>query len=62
MANRVPGDDWDLTQGLHRAFQNVIEIEKPVIAQVHGQAAGFGASLTFACDFIVAAEDAVLGD
>ena len=62
MANRVPGDDWDLTQGLHRAYQTVIEIEKPVIAQVHGQAAGFGASLIFACDFIVAAEDAVLGD
>lgn len=32
---------------------------KPVIAQVHGAAAGFGLSLVAACDLAVAAEDAV---
>ena len=62
MANRDPHEDWDLTQGMHRADQQVIEMEKPVIARVHGNAAGFGASFIFACDFIVIAEDAVLGD
>jgi enoyl-CoA hydratase len=62
MANRMPGADWDLTQGMHRAYQQVIEIEKPVIAKVAGHAAGFGASFVFACDFIVVAEDAVFGD
>ncbi len=62
MSNRVPGEDWDLTQGMHRAYQQVIEMEKPVIARVAGRAAGFGASFVFACDFIVVAEDAVFGD
>jgi enoyl-CoA hydratase/carnithine racemase len=62
MAGRVPGDDWDLTQGMQRAYQQVLEIEKPVIAKVSGNAAGFGASFVFACDFIVVAEDAVFGD
>ncbi len=62
MEGRIPGDDWDLTQGLHHTLQTVIEMEKPVIAKVNGHASGFGASLIFACDFIVACEDAVLGD
>ena len=62
MADRIPGEDWDLTQGMHRAYQMVIEIEKPVIAKVKGNSAGFGASFVFACDFIVCAEDAVFGD
>src|SRR3990172_2044259 len=62
MEGRIPGEDWDLTQGLQHALQTVIEIEKPVIAKVNGHASGFGASLIFACDFIIAWEDAVLGD
>ena len=62
MKGRIPGEDWDLTQGLHRAYQQVIEMEKPVIARVHGHAAGFGASFVFACDFIAAAEDAVFAN
>lgn len=62
MEGRIPGDDWDLTQGLQHTLQTVIEMEKPVIAKVNGHASGFGASLIFACDFIIAFEDAVLGD
>ncbi len=62
MAGRIPGEDWDLTQGLQHTLQTVIEMEKPVIAKVNGHSSGFGASLIFACDFIIAWEDAVLGD
>jgi enoyl-CoA hydratase len=61
-ARHNPGEDWDLTQGLARTLQAFIEIEKPVIAKVNGPAIGFGSSLVFACDLIVAAEDAVIAD
>jgi enoyl-CoA hydratase len=58
----VPGDDWDAMQALQFTFQQIIEAEKPVIAKVNGGVKGFGSSLVFACDFIVAREDAVFCD
>jgi enoyl-CoA hydratase/carnithine racemase len=61
-SGHTPGHDWDLTQGMHRTYQSIIEIEKPVIAKVNGNAIGFGSSLAFACDLIVAAEDAIFCD
>ncbi len=61
-SGHTPGHDWDLTQGMHRTYQSIIEIEKPVIAKVCGNAIGFGSSLAFACDLIVAAEDAIFCD
>lgn len=48
----------DLTAGLHSAFT---EIDRPVIAAVHGNALGGGAGLALACDLIVAAEDMRFG-
>jgi enoyl-CoA hydratase len=61
-SGHTPGHDWDLTQGMHRTYQTLLEMEKPVIAKVNGNAIGFGSSLAFACDFIVAREDAVFCD
>jgi enoyl-CoA hydratase len=61
-SGHTPGHDWDLTQGLHRTYQMILEMEKPVIAKVNGNAIGFGSSLAFACDFIVARADAVFCD
>jgi enoyl-CoA hydratase/carnithine racemase len=61
-SGHTPGLDWDLTQGMQRTYQMLLEIEKPVIAKVNGNAIGFGSSLVFACDFIVAADDAVFCD
>jgi enoyl-CoA hydratase/carnithine racemase len=61
-SGHTPGHDWDLTQGMHRTYQSIIEIEKPVIAKVNGNAIGFGSSLAFACDLIIANEDAIFCD
>jgi enoyl-CoA hydratase/carnithine racemase len=45
--------------GLHAWIEAIRTFPKPVIAAVEGAAAGAGFSLALACDFIVAAEDAV---
>ncbi len=46
-------------EGLHSWIEAIRTFPKPVIASVEGAAAGAGFSLALACDFIVAAEDAV---
>jgi enoyl-CoA hydratase/carnithine racemase len=46
-------------EGLHTWIEAIRTFPKPVIAAVEGAAAGAGFSLALACDFIVAAEDAV---
>ena len=46
-------------EGLHNWIEAVRTFPKPVIAAVEGAAAGAGFSLALACDFIVAASDAV---
>jgi 2-(1,2-epoxy-1,2-dihydrophenyl)acetyl-CoA isomerase len=45
----------------HPAISRVRELEKPVVAAVHGAAVGIGASLAFACDLVLAAESAFFG-
>src|SRR3954471_9907695 len=30
-SGHAPGHDWDLTQGMHRTYQMILEMEKPVI-------------------------------
>ena len=42
----------------HRMIQNIVNLEKPVIAAVNGASVGIGFSLALACDLIVAAENA----
>ncbi|MEV0528453.1 enoyl-CoA hydratase-related protein [Streptomyces sp. NPDC050439] len=58
-AERVPGDVARVIRlGAQRLIAAVLDCEKPVIAAVNGTAAGIGAHLAFACDLVVAAEQA----
>lgn len=47
-----------LTERYHDVIVAVRQLEKPVIASVHGAAAGIGCSLALCCDFVLAAESA----
>jgi 2-(1,2-epoxy-1,2-dihydrophenyl)acetyl-CoA isomerase len=47
-----------LTQQYHPIMVSIRQMPKPVVAAVHGAAAGIGVSLALVCDLIVAAESA----
>jgi len=53
-----PARLWRTFMGIVRCHQTMAEMEKPIVARVNGDAIGFGSSLAFACDLIVAVEDA----
>ena len=44
-------------QSLQEITRNIVNLEQPVIASVHGNVAGAGMSLSLACDFVIAAEN-----
>jgi 2-(1,2-epoxy-1,2-dihydrophenyl)acetyl-CoA isomerase len=46
----------------HEAIIGLYNMEKPVIAAVHGPAVGAGCNLSFACDLIVAEESATFSE
>lgn len=49
-----------LERGYKPIFQNVIHMEKPVIASINGPAAGIGAALALACDLRVMSKNAYI--
>jgi enoyl-CoA hydratase/carnithine racemase len=56
---RPPQVQAESVEGLHSWIESIRTFPKPVIAAVEGAAAGAGFSLALACDFVVAAENAV---
>ena len=50
----------EVTTYLHAAISRMARMDPPVVAAVHGAAAGAGLSLACACDLVVAAESAHL--
>jgi 2-(1,2-epoxy-1,2-dihydrophenyl)acetyl-CoA isomerase len=47
-----------MARGAIKLVSAIMDCEKPVIASVQGTAAGIGAHVAFACDLVVASEDA----
>lgn len=45
-----------------RFMQAMIDCDKPIIAKIHGDAIGLGATLALFCDIVVASENARFGD
>lgn len=50
------------SRGVARAIEALALCEIPVIARLNGDAIGFGQSVMFGCDIIIAREDAVISD
>lgn len=59
---RAMKTSWSKAQGVVRTHQTLALIEKPVIAKLNGDALGFGQSVMFGCDLIIAREDAHISD
>ena len=53
-----PGDTRRAMLPSQRVIRTLWELEKPTLAAVNGVAAGLGAHLAYACDLVLAADDA----
>jgi len=58
MSDRV----WKAATGIVQLHEVMAEIDRPIVAKVNGDAIGFGASIVFSSDLIVAREDARICD
>ncbi|MDT7760717.1 MAG: enoyl-CoA hydratase [Mycobacterium sp.] len=52
------GTPADVLDAANRAVRSIVNLPQPVVAAVHGPAAGVGASLALACDVVLASEKA----
>ena len=51
-------DIGDIVEGYNALILAMRRLEKPIVAAVNGVAAGAGANIALACDFVIAAENA----
>src|SRR5579862_9944684 len=53
----MPAGVMEIIQKLNISILNLMQMQKPVLASVHGSVAGVGMSLMMACDLVIAAEN-----
>lgn len=53
----MPEGVMDITRKLNNVIINLMHMPKPVVASVHGSAAGVGMSFMMACDLVIAANN-----
>ncbi len=58
----TPRGQWSIFMGLTHTIQTMVDLDLPIIAKVNGDAIGFGQSVMFACDLIIAREDSMITD
>lgn len=57
-----PARTWKVFTGIVRCHEAMVALEKPIVARVNGDAVGFGQSVMFSSDLIVAVKDARVAD
>lgn len=57
-----PARHYKVFTGIVRCHEAMAALEKPIVARVNGDAIGFGQSLMFSSDLIVAVDDARIAD
>lgn len=51
-----------MMQEARRIVDNLLDLEKPIVAAVNGAAAGLGATVALLCDVVIASRNARIGD
>jgi enoyl-CoA hydratase len=61
-ASMEPKSGLSMMQEARRIVDNILDLEKPLIAAVNGPAVGLGATIALCCDVVIAAKNARIGD